>query len=60
MRIFQCMDKVFCVEFQHQISYYTLKDAYFIRSWKFKSSGRRYVLITQWLYLSDILNVVST
>ena len=44
-RIFQCMGMIFCVEFQRyplkfhsKYLTHTLKDVYFIRSWKFKSS----------------------
>ena len=45
MHIFQCMDKIFCVEFQREplkfhTKYlsHTLKDAIFIQHWNFKSS----------------------
>ena len=44
-RIFQCMGKIFCAEFQRcplkfhtKYLTHTLKDVYLIRSWKFKSS----------------------
>ena len=44
-RIFQCMGKIFCVEFQRyplkfhsKYLTHTLKDVHFIHRWKFKSS----------------------
>ena len=36
--IFQCMGKIFCVEFHTKYLTHTLKDVYFIHRWKFKSS----------------------
>ena len=44
-RIFQCMDKIFCVEFQSfplkfhtKYIIHTLNDVHFIHRWNFKSS----------------------
>ena len=36
--IFQCMGKIFCVEFHTKYLTHTLKDVDFIHNWKFKSS----------------------